>query len=165
LKKFGVSSSENSKQDEKEEADQLFASAFRLDKVDLPSLLNSGRESLQVNFSYLDSALSVSQPLVDFFVEHDFLLLTEQYTVSIVERLNNEGSNAAGSEAQQQESSFSQRTITDAYDCLTKIFWTAEEREEEMQAIIRNAFGPLGTLMRVRQELSKPLSSSKLKNF
>src|SRR5439155_6531183 len=37
--------------------------------------------------------------------------------------------------------------IEDGYDFLVNVFWTAEDRQEEIQRVARAAFGPIGAFV------------------
>jgi amino acid transporter len=46
-----------------------------------------------------------------------------------------------------EEIKFGGNRIEDGYDFLVNVFWTAEDREEEIQQVARAAFGPLGAFV------------------
>jgi hypothetical protein len=46
-----------------------------------------------------------------------------------------------------EEMKFGDKPIEDGYDFLVNVFWTAEDREEEIQRVARAAFGPIGAFV------------------
>ena len=46
-----------------------------------------------------------------------------------------------------EEMKFGDKPIEDGYDFLVNVFWTAEDRQEEIQRVARAAFGPIGAFV------------------
>lgn len=51
-----------------------------------------------------------------------------------------------------EEIKFGEDPIKDGYDFLVNVFWTAPEREEELQRVVRAAFGPIGAFVGAQLE-------------
>lgn len=60
-----------------------------------------------------------------------------------------------------EEIEFGEDPIKDGYDFLVNVFWTAPEREEELQRVVRAAFGPIGAF--VGAQLEQPPKSTQKK--
>jgi hypothetical protein len=142
---------------------QHFAGLFGLAGTAVVDAFQAGYDRILIEFGDLNYAICVADPLVEFFVQQNFLLLTEKIETEISEI---EGSNAEpekpaaeGSNAEKAMMNFVRTEIRDSYDCLTKIFWTAVEREQEMQDVVRAAFGPIGAFVKV-QLLNEPTKTA-----
>jgi hypothetical protein len=82
--------------------------------------LQDGYQQILVEFGYLNHSIGVTFPLIEFFVWEGVKYKT------------------GGSP---------EVAIEDGYDFLVNVFWTAEDREEEIQRVTRAAFGPIGTFV------------------
>lgn len=59
-----------------------------------------------------------------------------------------------------EEIKFGGNPIEDGYDFLVNVFWTAEDREEEIQRVARAAFGPIGMFVGASLNPGKPSPKS-----
>jgi len=104
----------------------------------------NGYQQIQTEFDYLDHNVSVTYPLVEFFIS------------------NATTKPGASSNGQSQSSNTSPKAmikseattaadgvIKDAYDFLTQIVWTDQDKAEEIARIARAALGPIGALIAV----------------
>lgn len=82
--------------------------------------LQDGYQQILVEFGYLNHSIGVTFPLIEFFVW--------------------EGIKYKAGESPEVP-------IEDGYDFLINVFWTAEDRQEEIQRVARAAFGPIGTFV------------------
>ena len=80
-------------------------------------------QQIQTEFDYLDHNISVTYPLVEFFITNAI----QSLTAGAVTDASN--------------------TINDAYDFLTQIVWTDQDRADEIARITRAALGPIGALV------------------
>ena len=83
----------------------------------LVEAFQNGYKEILIEFDYLNHNVSITYPLVEYFISHS---LTD--------------TNAA-------------EPIKDAYDFLTQIAWTSQDRSDEIQRIARAAFGPIGAFV------------------
>ena len=118
----------------------------------------NGYHQIQTEFDYLDHNVSVTYPLVEFFVSNSIQPATIK---------NAQSSSPANSNSNQRRFFFFSRSsktsskqstnsgiatdagnaINDAYDFLTQIVWTDQDRAEEIARITRAALGPIGALI------------------
>lgn len=91
--------------------------------------IEHGYDQVLVEFGYLNHTIGITYPLVEFFVW--------------------------------EEIAFGPKTnpIQDGYDCLLQVFWTNEDRQAEIQRVVRAAFGPLGAFIGAQTHL--PSASQK----
>jgi hypothetical protein len=80
-------------------------------------------QQIQTEFDYLDHNVSVTYPLVEFFITNAIQSI------------------AAGAATDVSKS------INDAYDFLTQVVWTDQDRADEIARITRAALGPIGALV------------------
>src|SRR6266480_3157286 len=118
----------------------------------------NGYHQIQTEFDYLDHNVSVTYPLVEFFVSNSIQPATIK---------NAQSSSPANSNSNQQRFFFFSRSsktnskqstnsgiatdagnaINNAYDFLTQIVWTDQDRAEEIARITRATLGPIGALI------------------
>ena len=80
--------------------------------------------------------------------------------VLLTEQLKAEETEAQSVDGEKPETNFVQTELRGSYECLTKIFWTDLEREQEMQNVVRAAFGPLGAFTDVK--LQEPTHTAQI---
>ena len=83
-----------------------------------------GYEGILLEFDYLDHNVAVTYPLIEFFALADFKVSVE----------NPNGEKVV-------------TAIKDGYDFLVYVFWTKEDREDEIKQVARAAFGPIGAFV------------------
>ncbi len=118
----------------------------------------NGYHQIQTEFDYLDHNVSVTYPLVEFFVSNSIQPATIK---------NAQSSSPANSNSNQRRFFFFSRSsktnskqstnsgiatdagnaINNAYDFLTQIVWTDQDRAEEIARITRATLGPIGALI------------------
>lgn len=109
-----------------------------------------GYEQVQTEFASLNYHVSVAFPLVEFFV----LNITEEATaamakatqakVATVTQPQTATAKITSQQTTNQLKAATHFSMNSAYDFLTKIIWSEEERQEEIQRVTRVAFGPIG---------------------
>jgi hypothetical protein len=107
----------------------------------LVDAFQSAYQQIQTEFDYLDHNVSVTYPLVEFFISNTILLASSnnaQTQGSITQSKKSKSSGAATDAG---------NAINDAYDFLTQIVWTDQDRAEEIARITRAALGPIGALI------------------
>ncbi len=87
----------------------------------LEKALQDGYAQILIEFGYLNHNIGVTFPLIEFFVLEEI-------------EFSKPDENAA-------------HRIEDGYDFLVNVFWTAEDRQEEIQRVARAAFGPIGAFV------------------
>ena len=132
---------------------QHFTNLFGLAGSTVVDAFQAGYRQILAEFDDLNYAICVTDPLVEFLVGQKFLLLSEQLRAEEAD-VAVQGANAKSSDVEKPETNFVQTELRGSYECLTKIFWTEVEREQEMQNVVRAAFGPLGALVNVKLEES-----------
>ena len=102
------------------------------------ALASSFREAyaqITIDFADLNHSVAITFPLVELFIEHSLenigATLTSGTTAS------SSGGNSPPAD----------NLIRDGYDFLTKVIWTKQDRDDEIQRIARAAFGPLGLFL------------------
>jgi hypothetical protein len=112
---------------------------FGLAGSTLASSFRDAYEQITIDFADLNHNVAISFPVIEFFVE---------YSTGIAEA-NKDAANtsapavaSAGGIKQDVDN-----LIKDGYDFLTKIIWTRQDRDEEIQRVARAAFGPLGLFL------------------
>ncbi|HZT98206.1 MAG TPA: hypothetical protein VFA10_01020 [Ktedonobacteraceae bacterium] len=137
---------------------QHFTSLFGLAGSAVVEAFQAGYKQILAEFDDLNYAICVADPLVGFLVQQRFLLLTEQLKAEEAD-LTAQSANAKSLDVEKPETNFVQTELRGSYECLTKIFWTEVEREQEMQNVVRAAFGPLGAFVTVK--LQEPMQAAK----
>jgi hypothetical protein len=95
----------------------------------LVEAFQSGYNQILVEFDYLNHNISITYPLVEFFILQSVLTAKQiNENISEVETVVVE-------------------TIKDAYDFLTQIAWTNQDRADEIARVARAAFGPIGAFV------------------
>ena len=97
----------------------------------LTDAFQNGYKQIQIEFDYLNHNVSVSYPLVEYFITYSTQLATQ----------------SNGANTTQTVSSTVGFLIKDAYDFLIHIVWTGQERADEIGRIARAAFGPIGAFV------------------
>jgi hypothetical protein len=112
---------------------------FGLAGSTLASSFRDAYEQIMIDFADLNHNVAISFPVIEFFVE---------YSTGIAEA-NKDAANtsapaiaSAGGIKQDVDN-----LIKDGYDFLTKIIWTQQDRDEEIQRVAHAAFGPLGLFL------------------
>ena len=83
-----------------------------------------GYDRILLEFAYLNHNIAVTYPLIEYFILGDFTVWVE---------------NPSGDPIK--------AAIKDGYDFLTYVFWTNEDKEEEIKQVARAAFGPIGAFV------------------
>ena len=113
----------------------------------------NGYQQIQTEFDYLDHNVSVTYPLVEFFISNSSQSGTSK---------NGQSQGSKTSSKQSTNSGVATDTgnaINDAYDFLTQIVWTNQDRAEEIARITRAALGPIGALIAVPNQSSSDQGS------
>jgi hypothetical protein len=103
----------------------------------LVDAFQSAYQQIQTEFDYLDHNVSVTYPLVEFFIANAIPPASS----------NNAQSKGSKKSKSSGTATDAGNTINDAYDFLTQIVWTDEDRAEEIARITRAALGPIGALI------------------
>jgi hypothetical protein len=136
----------------------------------LVDAFQNGYKQILIEFDYLNHNVSVTYPLVEYFILHSDQLAKSNRTnnvqpaspvktYTIQQRLF---SFRRQSKANSNQSVIGEVTINaenlikDAYDFLTQIVWTNEERADEIGRIARAAFGPIGAFIGAQMQPSSP---------
>ena len=101
----------------------------------LASSFRDAYAQITIDFAGLNHSVAITFPLIEFFVEH---------------AIENIGATPTSTPAASSISGVAQATdnlIRDGYDFLTKVIWTQQDRDKEIQRIARAAFGPLGLFL------------------
>jgi hypothetical protein len=103
----------------------------------------NGYQQIQTEFDYLDHNVSVTYPLVEFFISNATTPGASSNGQSQNSNTRSKGmnNNAATTDADD--------VIKDAYDFLTQIVWTDQDKAEEIARIARAALGPIGALIAI----------------
>jgi hypothetical protein len=134
----------------------------------LVNAFQNGYKQILIEFDYLNHNVSITYPLVEFFILYSDQLdkkikadnaqvdrtkgnSISQRIVSLFpgknkESLNKKPANEVTTEAV--------HLIKDAYEFLTQIAWTNQDRAEEIGRIARAAFGPIGAFIGAQLSLS-----------
>ena len=117
----------------------------------LVEAFQNGYKQILIEFDYLNHNVSITYPLVEYFILHSNQLAMRKANnaqaatpakKSTSQSLANEVTTDAGD------------LIKDAYDFLTQIAWTNQERADEIGRIARAAFGPIGAFVGAQISLS-----------
>jgi hypothetical protein len=98
-------------------------------------------QQIQTEFDYLDHNVSVTYPLVEFFILNAISTASSNNAQSQGSKKSSPKSKSSGAATD------AGNAIHDAYDFLTQIVWTDEDRAEEIARITRAALGPIGALV------------------
>jgi hypothetical protein len=101
----------------------------------------NGYQQIQTEFDYLDHNVSVTYPLVEFFISNSTQPATSKNAQSSGSKTSSKQSTNSGI------ATGAGNAINDAYDFLTQIVWTDQDRAEEIARITRAALGPIGALI------------------
>ena len=139
----------------------------------LVEAFQNGYKQILIEFDYLNHNVSITYPLIEFFILYSDQLAKKikadiaqvdnaqvgstngnsisQRIVSLFpgknkESLNNKPANEVTTEAV--------HLIKDAYEFLTQIAWTNQDRADEIGRIARAAFGPIGAFIGAQLSLS-----------
>lgn len=133
-------------------------SLFVATESSIADTFRRGYEQVQTEFASLNYHISVAYPLVEFFV----LNLTDNAATAMAKAAQTKideikqpatattnstattNTTNTGQSAGEQVKSAAEFSMTSAYDFLTKIIWSEEERKDEIQRVTRAAFGPIG---------------------
>lgn len=88
----------------------------------------SGYKQILIEFDYLNHNVSITYPLVEFFISQSLASETRPEPVIL---------------------------IKDAYDFLAQIAWTNQDRADEISRIARAAFGPIGAFVGAQISISQ----------
>ena len=104
----------------------------------------NGYQQIQTEFDYLDHNVSVTYPLVEFFISN-------ATTRPVASNNGQAQSSNTRSKAMNKNATTTDAddVIKDAYDFLTQIVWTDQDKAEEIARIARAALGPIGALIAV----------------
>jgi hypothetical protein len=133
----------------------------------------NGYKQILIEFDYLNHNVSVTYPLVEFFMAYSAQLPQSNTTT------NQQTVNSARNNTKRQIPFFKPKNadtsmqalagqiktdagflIKDAFDFLQHIVWTNEDRAEEIGRIARAAFGPIGAFAGAQMHTSSSPSSS-----
>ena len=84
--------------------------------------LQQGYDRILIEFDYLNHNVAITYPLIEFFIWEEIKF----------------GENPDPNK---------KNPIKDGYDFLVNVFWTDADREEELQRVVRAAFGPIGAFV------------------
>jgi hypothetical protein len=107
----------------------------------LVNAFQSAYQQIQTEFDYLDHNVSVTYPLVEFFISNAISSASNRTAQSQGSKKSSQKSKNGGAATD------TGNAINDAYDFLTQIVWTDEDRAEEIARITRAALGPIGALV------------------
>jgi hypothetical protein len=93
-----------------------------------------GFKQVKIEFAYLNYNLSVSYPLVEFFILNEVEIATTRPSRT------NEKRNLQTGRVQ----------IQNGYEFLANVVWTKQDRDEEIKDVARAAFGPVGAFISAR---------------
>jgi hypothetical protein len=125
----------------------------------------NGYQQIQTEFDYLDHNVSVTYPLVEFFISNSLQPATiknaqssgpassnsNQRRFFYFSRSNNTSSKQSSNSGVATDAG---NAINDAYDFLTQIVWTDQDRAEEIARITRATLGPIGALIGAQNQSS-----------
>ena len=146
---------------------------FGLTGLALIDAFQNGYKQILIEFDYLNHNVSVTYPLVEFFIACSTLLPQSNATSN--QQVVSPASNNTKSlipffrrrsvDASKQGIAGEIKTdigflIKDAFDFLKYIIWTNEDRAEEIGRIARAAFGPIGALVGAQLHSSSSHSGS-----
>jgi hypothetical protein len=134
----------------------------------LVEAFQDGYKQILIEFDYLNHNVSITYPLVEYFILHSDQLAKKNKTNTIqaniptnnnlIQRLS---SFFSGKTKESPEKSLTSEVTTeavdlinDAYDFLTQIAWTNQERADEIGRIARAAFGPIGAFIGAQISIS-----------
>lgn len=139
----------------------------------LVEAFQNGYKQILVEFDYLNHNVSITYPLVEFFILHSdqLALKIKAHNAQVANTPeNNINRNLISQRIAtlfngKNQESLSQKNgneftldprdlIIDAYSFLTKIVWTNEDRAAEIGRIARAAFGPIGAFIGAQISLS-----------
>jgi hypothetical protein len=107
----------------------------------LVDAFQSAYQQIQTEFDYLDHNVSVTYPLVEFFISNAIPPVSSN-------NAQTQGSNTRSKKSKSSGAATDAgNAINDAYDFLTQIVWTDQDRAEEIARITRAALGPIGALI------------------
>lgn len=148
-------------------------SIFGLTGSALIDAFQNGYKQILIEFDYLNHNMSVTYPLVEFFIAHSAQLPqnngasieqtstpTRDNTKWPIPFLRRKSSGTSGQGIAGVIKADAGFLIKDAFDFLQHIVWTNEERADEIGRIARAAFGPIGAFVGVQLHASTPPSSS-----
>jgi hypothetical protein len=86
-----------------------------------------GYERVLLEFESLNHNVAITYPLIEFFVLGHVKMSAD--------------------DPQGEKEKKVEIAIKDGYDFLTKVFWTNKDRQDEIQQVVRAAFGPIGAFV------------------
>jgi hypothetical protein len=101
----------------------------------LASSFRDAYAQITIDFADLNHSVAITFPLIELFIEYSL-----ENRGATLTRGTKASSSAGNSPA-------ADNLIRDGYDFLTKVIWTEQERDDEIQRIARAAFGPLGLFL------------------
>ncbi|HXZ05976.1 MAG TPA: hypothetical protein VEH81_14170, partial [Ktedonobacteraceae bacterium] len=132
----------------------------------LVGAFQDGYNQILVDFDYLNHNISITYPLVEFFIFQSVLRAQEITEKKAIVNTTQVSTTTSNSIFQRIASFFATRdkkspntiptteveavvveTIKDAYDFLTQIVWTNQDRADEIARVARAAFGPIGAFV------------------
>src|SRR6266581_6035243 len=127
----------------------------------LVDAFQNGYKQILIEFDYLNHNVSITYPLVEYFILHsNQLAMRKENNAQAATPARNSVSQRVvsfftgkSSEKSTRQSLASEVTteagdlIKDAYDFLTQIAWTNQDRADEIGRIARAAFGPIGAFV------------------
>jgi len=117
----------------------------------LVDAFQNGYKQILIEFDYLNHNVSITYPLVEYFILHsNQLAMRKANNAQAVTPAKKSTSQSLASEVTTDAGDL----IKDAYDFLTQIAWTNQERADEIGRIARAAFGPIGAFVGAQISLS-----------
>ena len=117
----------------------------------LVEAFQNGYKQILIEFDYLNHNVSITYPLVEYFIlQSNQLDMSKANNTQAVTPTRNSASQSLASEVTTEAG----HLIKDAYDFLTKIAWTNQDRADEIGRIARAAFGPIGAFIGAQLSLS-----------
>ena len=106
----------------------------------LVGAFQNGYKQILIEFDYLNHNVSITYPLVEYFILHsNQLAMRKANNAQAVTPAKKSTGQSLASEVTTDAGDL----IKDAYDFLTQIAWTNQERADEFGRIARTAFGPI----------------------
>jgi len=110
----------------------------------LVEAFQNGYKQILIEFDYLNHNVSITYPLVEYFILHsNQLAMSKANNAQTSTSTRNSLSQSLAGEVTTEAG----HLIKDAYDFLTQIAWTNQERADEIGRIAQAAFGPIGAFV------------------
>jgi len=134
----------------------------------LVEAFQNGYKQILIEFDYLNHNVSITYPLIESFILHSDQLAkkiktdttqantqtSHNFSERIVFLFSGKIKESPNNNPVNEVTTEVVYLIKDAYDFLTKIAWTNQERKDEIGRIARAAFGPIGAFIGAQLSLS-----------